>query len=113
MTPITERLPDEPLFRYFPSAYRADPSRILADDLPNGVKVDYAQFLTDVLCLRQKVRQQLPKQMFDARGIINQQRPYIFVMATDCYDFLVATYAALAVGAAIAPICGFGTRAKT
>jgi malonyl-CoA/methylmalonyl-CoA synthetase len=105
MAPITYGLPNEPFFHHLLEAFRADPGRILIDDPANGVKANYAQLLTDMLYLCREIRKQLPKQMFDAKGRISQERPYISIIAPGNYDYLVAAYATLALGGAIAAKC--------
>lgn len=95
MTVIVERLPDDPLFRRISEAFTNHPDYVLVKDWKKGSEATCMQLLVDMLYLRRQIVQHLPDGMFDFRQRINQERPYILILAPGNYDFIVAAYGAL------------------
>ncbi|PHH65822.1 hypothetical protein CDD81_1191 [Ophiocordyceps australis] len=105
--PIVSRFPNEPLFRTILSNSRTNPAVIFQDPTcggPDGTCATYAHLLRDVTSLRRQLYQWLPESMFDGRGRATKERPYILIQAPANYEFVVASLAVLAIGAALVPI---------
>ncbi|PHH68333.1 hypothetical protein CDD82_633 [Ophiocordyceps australis] len=105
--PVVSLFPDEPLFRTILSNSRTNSSVIFQDPTcggPDGIHATYARLLRDVTSLRRQLYQWLPESMFDGRGRVTKERPYILIQAPANYEFVVASLAVLAIGAALVPI---------
>ncbi|KAJ5553982.1 hypothetical protein N7513_003941 [Penicillium frequentans] len=73
-------------------------------DVPRGITASYAQLLTDVLKTRERIWAEAPRSMFDDKGIIMLDSPFIFILSSASYLVPVAAFAVLSVGAAICPM---------
>ncbi|KJZ72286.1 hypothetical protein HIM_08327 [Hirsutella minnesotensis 3608] len=67
----------------------------------NGSEKAYMHLLGDVLRLRDVMRCQLPSSAFDDQGLLRQDSPYVCVLATSGYEFLVAFFATRVLGGAL------------
>lgn len=74
-------------------------------DVPRGITASYAQLLADVLKTRERIWAEAPRSMFDDKGIITLDSPFIFILSSASYLVPVAAFAVLSVGAAICPMC--------
>lgn len=97
-----ERFPNDPIFNQL--AFLAAKVRRPVVYDATGLEADYNQFFHDVSKLRAKLREVLPSFSFDEQGILYEKHPYICLLATGDYDFIVSFYAILALGGAIAPL---------
>lgn len=97
-----ERFPNDPIFNQL--AFLAAKVRRPVVYDATGLEVDYNQFFHDVSKLRAKLREVLPSFSFDEQGILHEKHPYICLLATGDYDFIVSFYAILALGGAVAPL---------
>ena len=70
-----------------------------------GIDANYVQLLTDVVHARRTLEEQLQTAILSDSRVISDSRPYIFVAAPIDYEFIVATLAILAIGAAFVPLC--------
>ncbi|KAI0132399.1 acyl-CoA synthetases/AMP-acid ligases II [Xylariales sp. AK1849] len=96
-------LPDEPAFHKLVQNNKSNNNLIFYD--PScGVYADFKQLLHDVLALRQRLYEWLPESLFDDKGRITQEHPYILIISPGNYDFLVASFAILAIGGALVPL---------
>ena len=73
----------------------------------NSSSIDYPRFFADVIALRQQIRSLLPPETLDHNGILREQGCYICTLSGGDYAFIVAFYAALSIGAAVAPLGNF------
>ncbi|KAJ5987327.1 hypothetical protein N7451_011692 [Penicillium sp. IBT 35674x] len=73
-------------------------------DVPRGITASYAQLLTDVLRTREEIWAKAPRSMFDDKGIITLDSPFIFNLSSTSYLVPVAAFAILSIGAAISPL---------
>lgn len=101
------RLPNEDIFLQLLAAANSS-RRDAVIDFNRGIRADYTQLLTDIIQMRQRIWSELPRMTFDDKGIIVPERPYIFILAPASYPFIVASFAALSIGAAICPMCKSG-----
>lgn len=74
-----------------------------------SLSIDYPRFFADVIALRQQIRSLLPPETLDHNGILRQQGCYICTLSGGDYAFIVAFYAALSIGAAVAPLGKLGS----
>jgi malonyl-CoA/methylmalonyl-CoA synthetase len=77
---------------------------VIVDDPTCNVRADYLKLLQDIVTLREQLYESLPDGLFDERGIIHESSPYILIASPGNYEFIVATFAILAVGGAVVPI---------
>lgn len=74
-------------------------------DSARGVSAGYAQLLQDIFQFQIRIRNQLPSELLDTNGHVREKNVYICILASPSYEFLVALFAVLALGAAVVPIC--------
>ncbi|KAJ6788589.1 hypothetical protein PWT90_05348 [Aphanocladium album] len=100
----THYFPNEGFFEriVYVSQHCAD--RILVRDELSNSTVLYGDLLSDVACMRKKIRQVLPKTNFDSKGYFLPGAPYVFIIAPANYDYILASVAVFSLGGAIAPI---------
>lgn len=95
--------PNSPLFsRLLRHAHR---NRTAVRDLKLGVEKTYEALLSDVLGLRQVLRDSLTLNTLEA--LEKGEEIYIGVLAGGGYEFTVGILAVLAIGAAAVPMCMF------
>ncbi len=104
MAPVIEYLPDEPVFRNLLHCFNTHPQRVVVYDAKEPVDATYSQLLVDILYMRRRILSTLPTSMLKPQGQIDSKRPYMIVLAPGNYEFLVASFAILACGGALAPI---------
>lgn len=105
MTLITNVLPNEALFRRLVEIAEKYANRILVQDEVNSVTVRYSDVLVNMLHMRSQLYESLPSSVFDGKGMISPDEPYIFILAPATYDYILAAFTVLSVAGAIAPIC--------
>ncbi|KAE8394397.1 hypothetical protein BDV23DRAFT_190022 [Aspergillus alliaceus] len=96
-------LPNEPIFHRLIENSRLVTGTIVHDPTCH-VDAGYRQLLQDVLALRQCLYKKLPASAFDAKGVIVEDEPYIFILSPGNYEFIVAVFAVLACGGAVVPL---------
>lgn len=97
-------LPDEPIFRQIIEKGQTSQDVIFNDETC-GVRATYSQLLHDIVALRQRLYEWIPKSAFDDRGLLKEdESPYFLILSPGNYDFVVCTFAVLAIGGAIVPI---------
>lgn len=101
--PHSSKLPNEPIFRRLLENSNSVPG-IIINDPTCGVRADYAQLLRDIVVFRQQLYDKLPNDLFDEDGLIRPDSPYILIASPGNYEFIVASFAILAVGGALVPI---------
>lgn len=100
---MSSDLPDEPHFRQLVHNSQTIQHAIFRD--PEClVDAGYDQLLSDILSLKHRLYEALPASSFDEKGMIQEERPYICILAPTGYEFVVAAFAVLAVGAAMVPL---------
>ncbi|GFF36871.1 hypothetical protein IFM51744_03272 [Aspergillus udagawae] len=97
------KLPNEPFFEHLVKSWN-EVQHVVIHDPQNGVDADYTQLFTDVLNMRQAIYEALPRSMFDDKRIIVEESPFIFILAPGNYEFIVASFAILALGGALVPL---------
>lgn len=105
----TSKLPNEPMFRRLVENNRSV-QNVIVHDPSCGVNVKYPQLLHDILALRQRLYECLPLSMFDEKGRMKGDNPYILILSRGNYEFIVASFSVLAMGGALVPL---GTFMKT
>ena len=97
-------LPDFPTFHRL--LYLAHVQKNTAiHDVAAGVKATHAQLLSDILHLRNEIQAQLPLEIQEK--LLCDEEVAVCLMATGGYEFAVAFFAIVALGAVLVPICGF------
>jgi malonyl-CoA/methylmalonyl-CoA synthetase len=76
---------------------------IAVKDLTYGYTADYAQLLTDVLHLRNVLRQTLPATV--VRKVDADEEVFVTLLGPGGYEFVVGFFALMALGAVVVPIC--------
>ncbi|KAF2102119.1 putative AMP-binding enzyme [Rhizodiscina lignyota] len=95
-------LPCSPLFnRLLRHAGRRPNACAIRDDRA-GYEKTYLQLLSDVLSIREELRQTLGPEI--VRALDNDEEVYIAVLAAGSYEFTVAMLGAMALGAAVVPL---------
>ncbi|OJJ36072.1 hypothetical protein ASPWEDRAFT_172859 [Aspergillus wentii DTO 134E9] len=100
---INGNLPNDPIFRQLLKVAR-EVTHVVVHDPSNGVDADYAQLLTDLLCMRGALREFLPHSLFDDRHLLNEDTPYVFVLSNGNYEYIIAALSILSIGGAVVPI---------
>lgn len=72
-------------------------------DTTYGYTANYAQLLTDILHLRNVLRQTLPRSVI--RKIDRDEEVFVNILGPGGYEFVVGFFALMALGAVIVPIC--------
>ncbi|KAJ3498046.1 hypothetical protein NLG97_g1429 [Lecanicillium saksenae] len=104
MAENTLSFPNESFFRRLIEVCHKYADRILVQDGLSNSIVHYGDLLSDVAYMRQKLFQVLPESIFDGKGIILPDAPYIFIIAPANYEYILASIAVFSLGGAIAPI---------
>ena len=100
------KVPNEPVFQRLVEQSKSIQSVIIHD--PScGVSAKYPQLFHDLLLLRQRLYGSLPASIFDEKGRIAADTPYIFILSRGNYEFIVASFSVLAVGGALVPLGKF------
>lgn len=94
-------LPNSPFFGKLLRHARRD--RLAIRDVVLGVEKTYEDLLADALTLRAKLEKELSDEA--KSGLAAQQEVFVGVLAAGGYEFAVAIVAALALGAAVVPMC--------
>lgn len=74
-------------------------------DFNHGITATYTSLLTDVIQTRQNIWSQIPGSVFDEKGLITPDTPYIFILAPASYSFVIASFSILSIGAALCTMC--------
>ena len=96
-------LPNEPIFRRLVENSKLV-QNVIIHDPSSGVDAKYPQLLHDILALRQRLYECLPVSMFDEKGRIKEDTPYILIFSRGNYEFIVASFSVLAIGGALVPL---------
>ncbi|KAJ5903493.1 hypothetical protein N7504_005876 [Penicillium tannophilum] len=102
MNTQVEKFPNDPIFNQLASLAAQVKRPIIHD--PSGLKIDYNRLLNDVSRLRVTLRESLPPSSFDKQGIIDQERPYVCILADADYNFIVSFITILALGGVVVPL---------
>lgn len=103
MVSYSPKLPNEPIFRRLVENNETL-HNVIVHDPSCGVDAKYPQLLQDILALRKRLYKCLPASMFDEKGRIKEDNPYILVLSRGNYEFIVAAFAVLAMGGALVPL---------
>jgi len=103
-------LPNTPFFtQVLRNAHR---NRLAIRDDNAGLEKSYAQLLIDALNLRVKISDALPEEV--VTRLKNEEEVFIGILAPGGYEYAVAMFAVLALGAAIVPMSKiFAIKSKT
>jgi malonyl-CoA/methylmalonyl-CoA synthetase len=96
----TLRLPNEPTFERL-IQLTGNASHTIVHDPSRGVNANSSKLLADVQEARESLYQNLDDTLFDGHGLIKEDTPWICVIAPGSYEFVVASFAILALGGAI------------
>ena len=96
-------LPNEPAFRRLVENRKLIHD-VIVHDPSCGVNATYPQLMHDILALRERLYECLPESMFDEKGRIKDEAPYILILSKGTYEFIVASFYVLALGAALVPL---------
>lgn len=99
----TPKLPNEPIFRRLVENSKSI-RNVIIHDPSCGVDATYVHLLRDILALRQRLYECLPVSMFDEKGRIKEDAPYILILSRGTYEFIVASFSILAIGGALVPL---------
>jgi hypothetical protein len=76
--------------------------RIMIRDPENNVEADYTQLLFDISVCREVLRERLAPDLFDDNGLIHEDKTvYVSILSLINYEFLVAQFSILSIGAAM------------
>lgn len=107
MSPSLDRspgLPDDPLFERL--LYNAQNIHsVLIRDTATGTEATPAQFLRDIIFFQDRINTQLAANGVSAHDVAGHGDVYICILAPLSYEFLVAFYAVIALGAVVVPLC--------
>lgn len=93
---VSHSLPNDPLFQQLVKNAQVNP-KILIHDPTHNKDVTTTQFVHDVAVFRERILSQLAQHPIDPGD-------YIAILAPLSYDFIVALYAVIALGAAAVPL---------
>ncbi|KND87442.1 Acyl-CoA synthetase family member 3, mitochondrial [Tolypocladium ophioglossoides CBS 100239] len=96
----TRKFPNDPILVKLLHSAKLTTENIIHDAY--GFDKTYADLLGDVMQMRDAIRANLPPTALNARGILNDDRPYVCVLTRSGYEFLVAFFAIRAIGGACA-----------
>ncbi|MCJ1348491.1 hypothetical protein MMC31_006723, partial [Peltigera leucophlebia] len=99
----SSKLPNEPIFRRLVENNKTV-HNVIVHDPSCGVNAKYPQLLRDILALRQRLYECLPVSMFDEKGRMKGDNPYILILSRGNYEFIVAAFSVLAIGGALVPL---------
>ncbi|KAF3482636.1 acyl-activating enzyme 13 [Arthroderma uncinatum] len=97
-------LPNEPFFKRLLTLAQLGDDHIAIHDPYRGVKASFPRFLNDVLATRDAIRHGTSPGLFDQRGMVYEERPYILLLAPFSYRYFVGFFAILALGGAAIPL---------
>lgn len=100
------KLPNEPIFRRLVENNKTV-HNVIIHDPSYGLNAKYPQLLHDILALRQRLYECLPGSMFDEKGRMKGDNPYILILSRGNYEFIVAAFSILALGGALVPLGKF------
>lgn len=100
------KLPNEPIFRRLVENNKTV-HNVIIHDPSYGLNAKYPQLLHDILALRQRLYECLPVSMFDEKGRMKGDNPYILILSRGNYEFIVAAFSILALGGALVPLGKF------
>lgn len=100
------KLPNEPMFRRLVEN-TTTVQNVIVHDPSCGVNAKYPQLLHDILALRQRLYECLPASMFDEKGRMKEDNPYILILSRGNYEFIVAAFSILSIGGALVPLGKF------
>lgn len=104
--PYSTKLPNEPIFRRLVENNKTV-HNVIIHDPSYGLNAKYPQLLHDILALRQRLYECLPVSMFDEKGRMKGDNPYILILSRGNYEFIVAAFSILALGGALVPLGKF------
>jgi malonyl-CoA/methylmalonyl-CoA synthetase len=78
---------------------------VLIRDTATGIEVTSAQFLRDIVFFQDRISIQLATNVVSAHDVAGHGEVYICILAPLSYEFLVAFYAVIALGAVAVPLC--------
>ena len=92
--------PNDPLFRRLLHHAQNNHNVLIQEFQQNSIEATAAQFLRDVVAYSERIRAQQASLETHKNG-----GRYICILATLSYEFVVALYATIALGAAAVPLC--------
>ena len=98
-----QKVPNEPIFQRLVEQSKSN-QNVIFHDPSCGVSAKYPQLFYDILLLRQRLYGSLPASMFDEKGRIKDEAPYVFILSRGNYEFIVASFTVLAIGGALVPL---------
>ncbi|GAB1192532.1 hypothetical protein APSETT444_001724 [Aspergillus pseudonomiae] len=97
-------LPNEPLFAQLLHLSKHT-QHVVIHDSASGVEANAAQLLASMMAMRQSIYDSLPKTDFNEKGLVVGHMPSMLVIAPGNYEYFVAAFATLSLGAAVVPTC--------
>ncbi|KAJ5513406.1 NRPS-like protein biosynthetic cluster [Penicillium fimorum] len=102
---VTLPFPDESHFRVFlRHCNESSPDDVFFKESVSGIEATHPQFINDVYTTRQELLDALPRDLFSNQNVFREDRPFVCILNQGSYDFIVATFAVLALGGATVPL---------
>lgn len=100
-----QKFPNDPIFTQLANLCRIVPGVLIHDNY--GIEAGYLDLMGDVTHLCHILRQGLPREWFDSRGILNSKADPIAAVALSGYYVAVGFLAVLALGGQYMPLRKF------
>ena len=98
------RFPNESNFRVLLRHCNESSGRVIFQETAREVKANHAQMLQDIYTARQALLTALPRSAVSDKEIICEESSFVCVLAEGSYEFVVASFAVLAIGGAVVPL---------
>ncbi|KNG91516.1 hypothetical protein ANOM_000011 [Aspergillus nomiae NRRL 13137] len=95
-------LPNEPLFAQLLHLSKHT-QHVVIHDSASGVEANAAQLLASMMTMRRSIYDSLPKTKFNEKALVAGNMPSLLVIAPGGYEYFVAAFATLSLGAAVVP----------
>ncbi|KAE8421001.1 hypothetical protein BDV36DRAFT_292677 [Aspergillus pseudocaelatus] len=96
------KFPNDPIFTRLRKLYAERPGVLFHDE--HGIDAGYSDLISDVIHMRQVLREQLPSTVFDENGLLQPEAPSIAFLAFNGYYFIVSFLAIAALGGICVPL---------
>ncbi|RHZ55716.1 hypothetical protein CDV55_101781 [Aspergillus turcosus] len=103
-TPRSDGFPNEPFFRQLLTIAGQYNHPIIRHP-SKGTSKSSRQLLQDVVLCRNRIRDALPASLLDNKGMLKSDEGRILLVAEAGYAFVVALFAAIAIGGVLIPAC--------
>ena len=98
-----EMFPNDAIFTNLVNLRDTVPGVVISDKY--GIEAGYEDLFDDIAQLRRTLRQQLPSESFDSRGLLHPESGRIASITTSVYHFLISFFAIASLGGACVPLC--------